>query len=370
MISLQLFQSKDFSGANLLTFLLYAPLGGISRSAVIDELRSGGRIVAMVGDGINDAPALAAADLGVAIGGGSDVAVEASDVTLVGDDPRAVLRVLVLSRRTTAVIRQNLFWAFAYNVVLIPVAAGLLYPFLGILLSPALAAGAMALSSVSVVSNSLRLRRVDVRPDAALRATRRLHGLRDSAYLLVVAALAVSVVSGVIVIDRAIDAGAQHVALTARDLSYSSNVITVRAGSDVVVVPVLRAGLGMLDAVLELVPSARVGHIGLQRDEMTAVASQYYSKLPRNLGESYVLMIDPMLATGGSAVAALDLLHKAGARVIRMICIVAAPEGVALVERHHPQVAIYTPVIDEKLNAQKYIVPGLGDFGDRLYGTM
>jgi uracil phosphoribosyltransferase len=143
-----------------------------------------------------------------------------------------------------------------------------------------------------------------------------------------------------------------------------------RAGSDVVVVPVLRAGLGMLDAVLELVPSARVGHIGLQRDEMTAVASQYYSKLPRNLGESYVLMIDPMLATGGSAVAALDLLHAAGAKVIRMICIVAAPEGIALVERYHPEVAIYTPVIDERLNAQKYIVPGLGDFGDRLYGTI
>ena len=143
-----------------------------------------------------------------------------------------------------------------------------------------------------------------------------------------------------------------------------------RIGSDVVVVPVLRAGLGMLDAVLELVPGARVGHIGLQRDEMTAVASQYYSKLPARLDDSYVLMIDPMLATGGSAVAALDLLQKAGAKIIRMICIVAAPEGVALVERHHPDVAIYTPVIDEKLNDQKYIVPGLGDFGDRLYGTI
>ena len=143
-----------------------------------------------------------------------------------------------------------------------------------------------------------------------------------------------------------------------------------RIGSDVVVVPVLRAGLGMLDAVLELVPGARVGHIGLQRDEMTAIASQYYSKLPSRLDESYVLMIDPMLATGGSAVAALDLLQRAGATIIRMICIVAAPEGVALVERHHPNVAIYTPVIDEKLNDQKYIVPGLGDFGDRLYGTI
>jgi uracil phosphoribosyltransferase len=143
-----------------------------------------------------------------------------------------------------------------------------------------------------------------------------------------------------------------------------------RLGSDVVVVPVLRAGLGMLDAVLELVPGARVGHIGLQRDEMTAVASQYYSKLPARLEASFVLMIDPMLATGGSAVAALDLLQRAGASVVRMICIVAAPEGVALVERQHPEVAIYTPVVDRELNAQKYIVPGLGDFGDRLYGTI
>ena len=143
-----------------------------------------------------------------------------------------------------------------------------------------------------------------------------------------------------------------------------------RIGPDVVVVPVLRAGLGMLDAVLELVPSARVGHIGLQRDEMTAVASQYYSKLPSRLDRSYVLMIDPMLATGGSAVAALDLLQSAGAKIIRMICIVAAPEGVALVEQHHPGVAIFTPVVDERLNEHKYIVPGLGDFGDRLYGTI
>ncbi len=138
---------------------------------------------------------------------------------------------------------------------------------------------------------------------------------------------------------------------------------------DVVVVPVLRAGLGMLDAVLELLPSARVGHIGLQRDEATAIASKYYTKLPRNLEDSFVLMIDPMLATGGSAVAAIDLIKAAGARVIRMICIVAAPEGVTLVEQHHPDVEIYTPVVDRELNPHKYIVPGLGDFGDRLYGT-
>jgi uracil phosphoribosyltransferase len=143
-----------------------------------------------------------------------------------------------------------------------------------------------------------------------------------------------------------------------------------RIGADVVVVPVLRSGLGMLDAVLELLPSARVGHIGLQRDEMTAVASQYYSKLPHGLEHSFVLMIDPMLATGGSAVAALDLLTRAGARDIRILCIVAAPEGIAQVERHFPNVRIYTPVIDQGLNERKFIVPGLGDFGDRLYGTL
>jgi uracil phosphoribosyltransferase len=143
-----------------------------------------------------------------------------------------------------------------------------------------------------------------------------------------------------------------------------------RVSSDVVVVPVLRAGLGMLDAVLELLPAARVGHIGLQRDEATAIASKYYTKLPPDLASSYVLMVDPMLATGGSAVAAIDLIKASGARTIRMICIVAAPEGVALVERQHPDVWVYTPVVDRELNIHKFIVPGLGDFGDRLYGTV
>ena len=139
--------------------------------------------------------------------------------------------------------------------------------------------------------------------------------------------------------------------------------------TDVVVVPVLRAGLGMLDAVLELLPTARVGHIGLQRDEATAIASRYYSKLPPDLSNSHVLMIDPMLATGGSAVAAIDLIKAAGATAISMICIVSAPEGLSLLERAHPDVAVYTPVVDKELNAHKFIVPGLGDFGDRLYGT-
>jgi len=143
----------------------------------------------------------------------------------------------------------------------------------------------------------------------------------------------------------------------------------LRIETDIVVVPVLRAGLGMLDAVLDLCPEARIGHIGLQRDEATAVANHYYTRLPRGLEESYVLVVDPMLATGGSAVAALDLLRSAGAARVRLICIVAAPEGIALVERHHPLVDIFTPAVDEGLDASKYIVPGLGDFGDRLYGT-
>jgi uracil phosphoribosyltransferase len=143
-----------------------------------------------------------------------------------------------------------------------------------------------------------------------------------------------------------------------------------RIATEVVVVPVLRAGLGMLDAVLSLLPRARVGHIGLQRDEETAVALKYYAKFPVGLDTARVLMIDPMLATGGSAVAAIDLMKAAGARTIRMICIVAAPDGIALVERHHRDVPIYTPVVDSHLDEHKYIVPGLGDFGDRLYGTV
>jgi uracil phosphoribosyltransferase len=188
---------------------------------------------------------------------------------------------------------------------------------------------------------------------------------------------------------RDVSTGAEQFRLLARRISFlllaeatrdlptrAASVLTPlgpaegrRFATSIVVVPVLRAGLGMLDAVLEMLPDARVGHIGLQRDESTAVASRYYAKMPGGLADARVLMIDPMLATGGSAVAALNLLRDAGARDIHVLCIVAAPEGIAEVGRHHPDVHIYTPVVDQGLNPHKFIVPGLGDFGDRLYGT-
>ena len=142
-----------------------------------------------------------------------------------------------------------------------------------------------------------------------------------------------------------------------------------RVNSDIVFIPVLRAGLGMVDAALELAPQARVGHIGLQRDEQTAVAAQYYSRLPPDVAGSYALMLDPMLATGGSSIAALNLIKASGVRTVSLVCIVAAPEGLAALEAKHPDVHVYAPVVDRELNAHKFIVPGLGDFGDRLYGT-
>jgi len=137
---------------------------------------------------------------------------------------------------------------------------------------------------------------------------------------------------------------------------------------EVVAIPVLRAGLGLLAPVLELLPRVSVGYIGLERDEETAVARIYYKKLPHLVGK-VPLLLDPMLATGGSAAQALDLIKEAGGRDPRMICVVAAPEGMKVLEERHPEVEVYTAALDERLNDKAYIVPGLGDFGDRLFGT-
>jgi uracil phosphoribosyltransferase len=142
-----------------------------------------------------------------------------------------------------------------------------------------------------------------------------------------------------------------------------------RTSERVVAVPVLRAGLGMLGAFLDLVPSAQVGYFGLERDEATAVARRYYEKVPGDLAEAWVYLLDPMLATGGSAVMAVEGLREMGARRVRLVSIVAAPEGVARLQAAAPEVEIYTAAIDRGLDARKYILPGLGDFGDRLYGT-
>jgi uracil phosphoribosyltransferase len=142
-----------------------------------------------------------------------------------------------------------------------------------------------------------------------------------------------------------------------------------RLRHEVVVVPVLRAGLGMLDSVLQLIPDARVGFIGLKREESTLRAMFYHKSLPANLSRFEVILIDPMLATGGSAVAALDLLAERGAKRVRLVNLVSAPEGIRRVRSHYPRLPIYTAVIDLKLNEKGYILPGLGDAGDRLFGV-
>ena len=135
-----------------------------------------------------------------------------------------------------------------------------------------------------------------------------------------------------------------------------------------VVVPILRAGLGMVQPIQDIFPDVSIGYIGLERDHTTAIARSYYCKLPPLDGKR-VVVVDPMLATGGSAAQALDVVKAAGAKEIVFVCIVAAPEGVAVVEQAHPTVPIYAGALDRQLNAKKYILPGLGDFGDRLYGT-
>ncbi len=141
------------------------------------------------------------------------------------------------------------------------------------------------------------------------------------------------------------------------------------SGKKLAIIPILRAGLGMVDSMLDLIPSAKVGHIGLYRDPETHMPVEYYCKLPEDIGARQVYVVDPMLATGGSAIAAIDFLKKRGCKQIIMMNIIGCPEGVKAVQDAHPDVDIYVAAIDEKLNEHAYIVPGLGDAGDRIFGT-
>lgn len=141
------------------------------------------------------------------------------------------------------------------------------------------------------------------------------------------------------------------------------------AGKKVVVVPILRAGIGMVDGILKLIPAAKVGHIGMYRDEETLQPHEYFVKMPDDLENREMIIVDPMLATGGSAIMAVDALKKRGAKSIKFVCLVAAPEGVKAFREAHPDVDIYSASLDEYLNEDGYIVPGLGDAGDRLFGT-
>ena len=140
-------------------------------------------------------------------------------------------------------------------------------------------------------------------------------------------------------------------------------------GEDIAIVPILRAGLGFVDGMLELVPNAKVGHIGLYRDPDTHEPIEYYCKLPTDIDKREIFVVDPMLATGGSAVAAVDFIKRRGGKKITFMCLIAAPEGIEVLQNAHPDVDIYVAAKDECLNENAYIVPGLGDAGDRLYGT-
>ncbi|MCI6271438.1 MAG: uracil phosphoribosyltransferase [Erysipelotrichaceae bacterium] len=162
-----------------------------------------------------------------------------------------------------------------------------------------------------------------------------------------------------------------------RDLPTMKTVVETPIGpcdtyvlsKDIVLVPILRAGLGLVNGITDLIPTAKVGFIGLYRDEETLEPHEYFVKMPSNINDAVNLVLDPMLATGGSAVAAIDLLKKRGARNIKLVCLVAAPEGVKAVVDKHPDVDIYLAALDDKLNEKGYIVPGLGDAGDRIFGT-
>ena len=145
--------------------------------------------------------------------------------------------------------------------------------------------------------------------------------------------------------------------------------VKVLAGKKLAIIPILRAGLGMVDSMVTLIPSAKIGHIGLYRDPVTHLPVEYYCKLPEDIEQRVVFVVDPMLATGGSAIAAIDFLKKRGCKNIIMMNIIGCPEGIAAVQAAHPDVELYLASVDERLNEHKYIVPGLGDAGDRIFGT-
>ena len=161
--------------------------------------------------------------------------------------------------------------------------------------------------------------------------------------------------------------------LPTKDVEVETPVATAKckmlAGKKLAIVPILRAGLGMVDALVDLIPSAKIGHIGLYRDPETHEPVEYYCKLPEDVGNRVVFVVDPMLATGGSAVAAIDFLKKHGCKNIIMMNIIGCPEGIKRVQEAHPDVEMYLAACDEKLNDHAYIVPGLGDAGDRIFGT-
>lgn len=144
---------------------------------------------------------------------------------------------------------------------------------------------------------------------------------------------------------------------------------TYELEKEIILVPILRAGLGMVNGICDLIPTVKVAHVGLYRDEDTLEPHVYFEKYPKNIEDAIVMIVDPMLATGGSATAAIEMVKKQGAKNIRLVCLVGAPEGVKTVEDEHPDVDIYLAALDEKLNEKGYIIPGLGDAGDRIFGT-
>ena len=173
-------------------------------------------------------------------------------------------------------------------------------------------------------------------------------------------------IGGLMVYEITRDLPLEQIEIETPVAKTKANVI---AGKKMVVVPILRAGLGMVDGILQMIPSARIGHIGIFRDEETLQPVEYFAKFPDELDQRDIFIVDPMLATGGSAIAAINSIKQRGAKNIKLVCLVGAPEGVKAINDAHPDVTVYLASLDEKLNEKGYIVPGLGDAGDRIFGT-